>query len=119
MALDYWMTGGCLEYATALKRTMGKGAVLVDVVEPFGDGVLLHPGLPHHVMVKKGDRYYDATGSYSASEVVSIWNERGRRHDMRIEPHDAVRARETRLSKRPERVQMAAAEIASAAAKRR
>jgi hypothetical protein len=50
---SYWMTGGCLEYAKALKQTLGSGARLFDVVEPEPKGTrMMYTGFPHHVVVK-------------------------------------------------------------------
>jgi hypothetical protein len=97
---SYWMTGGCLEYAKALKETLRSGAKMFDVVEPeIKAQNLMYPGFPHHVVVRHGGKYHDYEGSYTEQELLDKWRARApRKIAFRLEPHSAARARDHRLS---------------------
>ena len=70
----FWVTGGCLILAQALKKELGRKASLVDVVEPDGPGFRpLYGGTPHHVLVRFGGYLWDARGRHTDAEVIDAW----------------------------------------------
>ena len=101
---DPYSAGGCLAYARALRQRLGRGARLIDVVEPHGDGILMHPGLPHHVVVHFRGKLHDAAGTYSETELLDKWRAGSGKATLRLEPHNPTRARETGLAARARRV---------------
>lgn len=90
---ERWVRGGCLTFARALKRRLGRSAKLVDIVEPETSGLWAYPGLPHHVMVAYRGQLWDATGAHTPDSVVAAWTQR-RGTAVKVEPHHPQRARE-------------------------
>lgn len=121
--------GYCLAFAKALRSALGRGARIVDVVEPEDEAAAasqhpwLYPGKPHHVVVEFHGRYYDADGDYSADELLARWAQRAvdnhypLSQPFRLEPHDAKRARDVGL-KSPRDAVLAAGPEARAIAAR-
>ena len=121
-----WCAGHCLAFAKALRAALGRGAKLVDVVEPEDEAAVdskfpwLFPGKPHHVVVEYRGRYYDADDSYSTGQLLAHWMRRAADHGyrsraMRLEPHDPKRARDAGL-KAPREAVLAAGARAQAIA---
>lgn len=102
MSYDF-SAGHCLAFAKALRSALGRGAKLVDVVEPEDKNLYVYPGRPHHVVVEYAGRYYDAEGNYDATELLARWaqlaadNNYRLNQPFRLEPHDAKRARDSGL----------------------
>lgn len=95
-----FLSGCCLEFAHALKKTLGKKAHLVDLVEPYGEKFLKFPGRPHHVLVEYENRLYDASGFYTPIELFKIWSARAPYPvKWKLEPHDPERARDAGLKR--------------------
>lgn len=103
---DCWFSGGCLTFAKALQRKLGRGARLVDVVEPEGEGFLVHPGRPHHVLVEYEGKLWDAEGAHSKEEVLAFWSTK--HNNLLLEPHQAKRAKEHNLRVKPHLEDLAA-----------
>lgn len=97
----FWVTGGCLILAQALKKELGRKAALVDVVEPDGPGFRpFYPGTPHHVLVRFGGRLWDARGRHTDAEVLDAWEKAAPklvRRPLSLEPHQPARARDVSL----------------------
>jgi len=97
----FWVTGGCLVLAQALKKELGRKAQLVDVVEPDAPGIrLTYPGTPHHVLVRFGGHLWDAVGPHTDAEVLNAWEQAAPkrvRRPLALEPHSSGRARDTGL----------------------
>jgi hypothetical protein len=98
----FWVTGGCLILAQALKKELGRKAQLVDLVEPDAPGIgLTHPGTPHHVLVRFSGALWDAVGAHTDDEVLEAWDKaapKSVRRPLGLERHNAARAREVRLA---------------------
>ena len=91
-----WTTGGCLAFARALREAIG--GRLWDVVEPDPPDVRrTYPGTPHHIVVKKGEQFIDAEGTYTADELLRKWDAlvpQWVNRPLRLEPHSAARAKD-------------------------
>ena len=74
----YWTRGGCVAYAIALRRMLGKAARLVDVVEPepYMEGAYSFPGRVHHVVVLYRGLLHDVEGSFTEEELLRRWKQR-------------------------------------------
>jgi hypothetical protein len=93
-----WFRGGCLTFAKALQRRLGRGAKLVDIVEPEPHlaHVYTHPGRPHHVVVEQDGVLWDAAGPHTPDEVIAFWSEQIR-VPVELEPHRSARAKDQGL----------------------
>jgi hypothetical protein len=96
-----WFTGACLTMAKALKRELGSGSRLVDVVEPEARST----GKPLHVVVEKDGLYWDAAGPHTKQELLSFWQRlmrsQGVTRPLKLSPHDPARARAHDLTVKP------------------
>lgn len=95
-----WFGGGCLTFAKALKTRLGRGAKLVDIVEPEPGSSFLRPGRPHHVVVEYRGQLWDAAGAHAPEDLLAFWRAQ-HGAGVQLEPHDPVRAREQRLRVKP------------------
>lgn len=98
-----WFTGACLTMAKALKRELGPGARLMDITAD---------GKPQHVVVEKEGLYWDAAGPHTRHELMSFWQRNlrsiGVTSPIKLEPHNAARARANDLTVKPHLQQRAA-----------
>ena len=102
-AASPFTTGYCLAFAKVLKKQLGRGAVLYDVVEPDDPRfktMFLFPGTPHHAVVAWGGLFLDANGAFTEDELLARWNERAPseiRRPLHLELHNAARAKDQNL----------------------
>ena len=94
-------TGYCLAFAKVLKRRLGRGAELYDLVEPYDPGTpFVFQGQPHHAVVKWRGLYLDADGAFTEDELLARWDARAPAYigrPLRLERHHAARAKDARL----------------------
>lgn len=105
-----WFTGGCLTMAKALKHVLGRGARLVDVVEPESSALFLYQGRPHHVVVEQDGLFWDAAGPHTSDEILSFWGSQAR-SPLKLEKHHPARAKDQGLKVKPH-LQAIAASVA-------
>ncbi len=103
-AASPFTTGYCLAFAKVLKKRLGRGAVLYDVVEsndPDFKIMFMFPGTPHHAVVAWKGLFLDADGAFTEDELLARWNERAPseiRRPLHLELHNAARAKDVRLA---------------------
>jgi len=86
--------------AKALKNVLGRGARLVDVVEPEASELLLYPGRPHHVVVEQDGLFWDAAGPHTADELLTFWGQESQT-PLQLEKHHPARAKDQGLKVQP------------------
>lgn len=82
--------------AKALKSVLGRGARLVDVVEPEAGELFLYPGRPHHVVVEQDGLFWDAAGPHTADELLTFWRQEAGT-SLQLEKHHPARAKDQGL----------------------
>jgi hypothetical protein len=96
---DRWQRGKCLVFAEALKRAAGRKGVLYDVVEDRRLRGRIVETVPHHVVLRIGDAYWDSEGPSTEAELLARWEARAPAsvdRPLRLEKHDRKRARDFR-----------------------
>lgn len=94
-----WSSGQCLALAKAVMLGLGGSAKLMDVVEPQDDlaDKLMYPGLPHHVYVLFHGMGIDSDGIHSEDDILKAWKAHLKCATLRIEKHNAKRAKDVGL----------------------
>jgi hypothetical protein len=104
LAASPFTTGYCLAFAKVLKKRLGRGAAIYDVVEPDDPDsrvTFFFQGTPHHAVVAWKGLFLDANGAFTEDELLARWNERAPseiRRPLHLELHNAARAKDVRLA---------------------